>query len=145
MDLIQKIDASISSLNDPENNVFDFDKELELLNELKPLIEKFSNDQIVSSYNINNNIDINNNNILQDEIGRLEQFQNFIIKEITDKMKILEYPLKQIFSISKLNDFNSIINIRDKIFKEFDSKFCISRIIPEFSEENSNPFLMFKL
>ena len=56
MNLIQKIDDSISSLNDPENNVFDFDKELELLNELKPIIEKFFNDQVVSEYNINENL-----------------------------------------------------------------------------------------
>jgi hypothetical protein len=144
MNLIQKIDASIDSLSNPENNVFSFDNELELLKELKPIIEKFFNDQNVSSYNINNNIDIISNNKLKDEIGRLEQFQNFIIKEITDKMKILEYPLQQIFSISKLNDFNSLISVRDKIFKEFDSKFCPSRIIPELPESNLNPFSVFK-
>jgi hypothetical protein len=144
MDLIQKIDDSIESLNDPENNVFDFDNELELLKELKPIIEKFFNGQNVSYYNNNENLVIYNNKF-KDEISHLEQFQKFIIKEITDKMKILQYPLKQIFSIYKLNDFYSIINVRSKIFNEFDSKFCISRFIPELPESNPNPYSMFKL
>jgi len=143
MDLSEKIDVSIEHLKESEEQVFDFDKELELLLEVK----KFVNEQLKVK-NTAENYKTKNENLnkslsdLRDEKTELQKkyneverelgrFCTFMQNEISAKMKLMEYSEGEIERVSSIKEFSELCSIRDKVFRKFEVKFRIQYMVKD--------------
>ncbi len=157
MNFIQKIDDSIESLNDPENKIFDFDKELELLNELKEFVNKHINDKnFIENYKtkveeLNKTISnlISEKESLEDKYNEcsdeLDKFIKLMQSEITGKMGLLDYLEDEINLVLEIKDFSGIYNLREKIFREFDIKFEVKTTIKDSQRNEIVDYSLFKV
>jgi len=157
MNLIQKINDSIESLNDSENNVFDFDKELELLNELKEFVNKHINDKnFIENYRtkveeLNKTISnlISEKESLEDKYNEcseeLDKFIKLMQSEIIGKMGLLDYLEDEINLVLEIKNFSGIYNLREKIFREFDIKFEVKTTIKDSPRNEIVDYSLFKV
>ncbi len=156
MDLLEKIDVSIKSLEDPENNIFDFDREIELLDGLKKLIAGQINEKDIIERDkkeiekLNKHIKVieNKNSTLEVRIkgaeSELDNFRNLILKEILSKMRLLDYPDDEIVNGSEKKAFSEICKLREKIFIEFDMRFKISQMVKDTPKKEILNYSLFK-
>ena len=157
MDLIKKIESSIEILSNPEEKVFNFDKEVELLKELKIFLEKSAQEgNIIDEYNRQVCEFKNRITTLMTEKGDVEKnyveckselsgFYALLQKEISGKMKILGYSEEEINKISDVNNFKELCEFRERILYEFDKKFAINNSVSENHNQPTIKFTEFKL
>jgi len=137
MDLIERIDESIESLKDPENKVFDFDKQLDLLLELKNFVKEHSiSHNVINQYKtkIENLTKTVSSLIVEKEVfatkhnecmNEVDKFYRLMQDEISSKMRSLNYTNAEIDRVSRIRNFSELSNLRDKILHEFDVKFKV--------------------
>ena len=157
MDLLEKIDVSIEALEDPENNIFDFDREIELLSVLKKLIAGKINEKYIIEKDkieiekLNKYIKVIESKKSAQEVRIKEveseqnNFRNLILKETLSKMRLLDYPDDEIVNISEKKAFSEICKLREKIFIEFDTRFMIDQKVKDTSKKGILNYSSFKV
>ena len=157
MDLIERINVSIESLQDPEGKVFDFDKEIELLLKLKNFIINHSNEQnVIDNYKkqieeLDETISVleGGNSELEnrcEEIrNELEKFFTLMKNEISGKMKLLGYPEDEMKRVSEMNKFSEICDFREKVLREFDLKFKVKQVVKDTPKKELINYSKFKI
>ena len=157
MDLAEIIDVSIESLQDPESKVFDFDKEVELLFELKKVLNKNLNDQNVIG-NYKKQIEELNKitSVLrgersefeekyEDNRRELDKFSTLVKNEISGKMRVLGYLEKEIEQVSEMNKFSEICELRERVLREFDMKFKVEYVVKDTPKKELLNYSIFKV
>ena len=157
LDLTERIDESIESLKDPNGKVFDFNKEQELLLELKKVVKEHSRNQnvinhyktkvedlnkTVSSLMVEKEVFAAKNN---ESINEVNKFYELMQNEIASKMRSLKYPVHEIEHISEIRNFSELTGLRDKILHEFDVKFKVQYIVSDSPGKKTIDYSLFKI
>ena len=157
MDLAERINFSIDSLRYPEEKVFDFDKEVELLFELKKVLnEHLNNQNVITNYNKQVEVLNKTTSFLKDQreelekkynetISELNKFCELMQDEISGKMRLLGYPEKEIERVSRMNSFSEIFDLREKVFREFDVKFEVKYAVKDTPKKGILNYSIFKI
>ncbi len=157
LNLTERIDLSIESLKDPNGEVFDFDKEQELLLELKKVVKEHSENQNVINHYKTKVEDLNktvSSLIVEKEvfaaknnesINEVNKFYELMQNEIASKMRSLKYPVHEIEHISEIRNFSELIGLRDKILHEFDIKFKVQYVVDDLPKKKTPDYSMFKV
>ena len=157
LDLTERIDEIIESLKNPESKVFDFDKEQELLLELKKVVKEHSRNQNVINHYKTKVEDLNKTvsslivekEVLEtknnESINEVNKFYELMQNEIASKMRSLKYPVHEIEHISEIRNFSELTSLRDKILHEFDIKFKVQYVVDDLPEKETPDYSMFKV
>lgn len=157
MDLAERIDVSIESLQDPESKVFDFDKEVELLLKLKNVLNIHKNEKnVIDNYKkqieeLSETISVLEGenselgNRCEEIISELEKFFTLMRNEISGKMRFLEYPEDEMKRVSEMNKFSEICDLREKVLREFDVKFKVKQVVKDTPKKELINYSKFKI
>jgi len=157
VDLAERIDVSIESLQDPESKVFDFDKEVELLLKLKNVLNIHKNEKnVIDNYKkqieeLSETISVLEGenselgNRCEEIISELEKFFTLMRNEISGKMRFLEYPEDEMKRVSEMNKFSEICDLREKVLREFDVKFKVKQVVKDTPKKELINYSKFKI
>jgi len=157
MDLMERIGESIEELKKPESKVFDFDKEIELLVELKKVVKEHSSKQsVIDGYKIKvEEMKKTVSSLIVEKevsetkyngcISEVNKFYALMQNEIASKMRLLKYTDAEISRVSRIRNFSELCNLREKIFHEFDVKFKVQYVADDSPGNETLDYSMFKV
>ncbi len=135
MNIIERIDESIDILTNLSGKYVNFNSELSLLNDIKKLLEIEPKEQkAIESYEkkveeLNAKVsvlekrkaEVENN--LKERNEELDKFRKDVLKELYPKMKMMGYSVSQLDFASKIETFEGLDGLREKIFYDYYKKF----------------------